>query len=278
MLTKTFTVAAVSLEGLVKRGTRATYDVAGTFTGYVQLEKKVGGGWVVIHKGVVDVGISGAVENPADGQRYDTYRFRALDTVPVDTVWTGSAIAQLRPVAPVALNTSGVATDATIEAVESGDDLIHRTVLTLRSTSITLTDEAGQGQAGGVSVYTFPVGNILVLGAVVDAAIVLQGAPWTDTAEGDVGLGTAVTADAQALATDKQNLITTTEIAALVAQAGPIDCQTRTTAQVPLGTAGAAAVQAFLNVRIDDQAAHVTAAGLVTGTISLVWINLGNSA
>lgn len=157
----------------------------------------------------------------------------------------------------VGITTAGVGAKNgdTVAAVENGDPVLHKTVLTLTATPITLTDEAGAGQYGGVKLYDFPAGNILVFGAVVDADITLNETWWTDTAEGDVGLGTTAVTNGDALATTEQNMIATTAIAAMTAQVGPIDTQSAGVAT--LGAAGATDSDAYLNIRIDDSAAHM---------------------
>lgn len=157
----------------------------------------------------------------------------------------------------VGITTAGIGAKngATVTAVENGDPVLHKTVLTLTATPITLTDEAGVGQYGGVKLYDFPAGNILVFGAVVDADITLTETWWVDTAEGDVGMGTIAPTGGDALATTEQNIIATTAVAALAAQVGPIDAQSAGVAT--LGAAGATDSDAYLNVRIDDNAAHM---------------------
>lgn len=168
----------------------------------------------------------------------------------------------------------GAKNGATVTVSEEGNSVVHRTVLTLTATPITLTDEAGAGQYGGVKIYDLPVGLIQFLGARIDAGITLTATQWTDTAEGDVGLGTTAVTDGNALATTEQNIIPTTAIAAMVAQAGPIDASSSITQAgvVVDGTGGA--LDVFLNVRIDDAAAHITDGGFITGVVSFTWINL----
>lgn len=272
MLQKLFTAAASSTDIVLRRGTRATFAVAGTYTGTIKLERQDSpGAWTVVAT-VTDAALTGTIELAPNGPRQTRFRFTATGAM------TGTATCTIRAATdPAAFGACGVSTVSTIEAVEGGDTQIHRTVLTLTNAILTLTDDPGVGQAGGVSLYTFPLGDILVLGAVVDCDIALQGAPWLDTATGNLALGTVVTANGAALATTKANILASTAIAALVAQAGPINAQSLA-AGVPIGSAGAAAAQVFLNVRINDDAAHVTAEGWVTGTIVLTWINLGDNA
>lgn len=150
--------------------------------------------------------------------------------------------------------TVGLKVGATVVARESGDDLLRRTVLTLADTPITFVDDAGVGQHGSVKLYDMPAGNIVFLGAVVDVDLALTETAWLDAAEGDVGLGTAAVTDGDALAGAEQNIVPTTAIAALSAQAGPINAQS--TGAVGSAAAGGTDTDVHLNVRIDDNAAH----------------------
>src|SRR5207245_10031196 len=96
--------------------------------------------------------------------------------------------------------------------------IVHPAVLPLTARPITLTDGPGVGQYGGVKLYDFPAGNILPLGAVIDAEILLL-TPFINTATGNIGLGTVAPTTGGALTTTKQNIVAATAIAALVAKA-----------------------------------------------------------
>jgi len=147
------------------------------------------------------------------------------------------------------------AAGAGVTAEEFGNALTHQSVLTLDALEITLTDDAGAGQYGTLPLYEFPAGNIMVLGAVIDAEITLNETWWVDNIPGDVGIGTAAVANGDALATTEQDILATTPIAALVAQVGPIDAQS--VAALTTAAAGTDDAIAHLNVRIDDNAAHM---------------------
>lgn len=252
---------------VVKPGEVFTFDVTGTFTGTVVLERRLTGqGWETIRTTTADTPMNGSQRN--DGPNFDeTYRFRGV-------VATGTAVGTTNPIWSPGL--VGVKNGATVSVVESvsWDVPVHRTRLTMNETPITLTDDAGVGQFGGVKVYDFPAGNILVLGAVLDAECALQAAAWVDTAAGDVAVGSGVPADATALDGTAVDIVAETAVAAMAAQVGPIDCQSA--APVTLGSAGGTDDIVNVNLRIDDNAAHVTDSGLLTGTLELAWINLGD--
>lgn len=145
---------------------------------------------------------------------------------------------------------SGVA--VTSHKVDGG---LHKMVLALTDAPITLTDDPGVAQYGSIKLFDFPAGAIHALGAVIDADLTLNETWWVDTIAGDVGLGSAAVADGDALAGAEQNVIATSQVAALVAQAGPINAQSG--ASATLAAAGAADADLHLNLRIDDDAVHM---------------------
>ena len=173
-------------------------------------------------------------------------------------------------------NSSGLGTKngSTVTVAEEGAGPIRKTIFTLTATPITLTDDAGVGQYGGVKLYDFPAGSIRTLGATIDANLTLVGTEWLDTAEGDVSLGTAAPASAIALATTKANILASTAIAAMVDQVGPINASSISDGGV--AAAGTTDADLYLNIRIDDNAAHITSSGTVTGTVTVFWINVGD--
>lgn len=200
----------------------------------------------------------------------------------VQTGMPGAWVAS--PINP--LTTSGVGTKngSTVSVVEYGSGTFHKTVLTLTATPITVTDEAGISQWGGVKVYTFPAGLISTQGAVLTGNLTL-GTTGTiiDTFTGVNALGSAV-----ASATGAATLVTTaatwlqqTSNATAVAKVAAVDSVsiatqlTETSARVFDGTATAAEV--WLNFKIADDATHTTGTGSFTGTIQLTWVNLGDN-
>jgi len=299
-----FTATANGLEMLLGPHQTVTYAVTGTFTGFVYLERLIDGNWDQLAATAEDTAVSGTYINP------ESFRVRlrwrgvvatgtAVSTI-VDTDGTrvlpdvvdpdsGTVLVSYRDdgvrlprfVGAIddsgATNVQGVGTKngATVTAVETGMGGFHKTVLTLAATPITLTDEAGVGQYGGTKLYDFPAGNIKLLGATVDVDLTLTNAAWTDAAEGDVAVGSGVPADATALDATAVDIIPETAIAAMTAQVGAINCQS-TGNIAPLGSAGGTDDDLNINVRIDDAAAHITDGGTMTGTVTFVWVNLGD--
>ena len=135
------------------------------------------------------------------------------------------------------------------------EGVVHKSVFTLAAQPITLTDDAGNGQWAAVSLLDFPAGNIVTLGAVINASITLNETWWVDNAAGTVGLGTTANADGTTIATTRQNIIAVTNIAALTAQTGVINAQS--TGVGTTGVAGGTDAKCVLNIKITDSAAHM---------------------
>lgn len=173
---------------------------------------------------------------------------------------------------------SGTLNGATVTALEQMG-AVHQTVISLNATPLTIVD-ANVG--GGVKIYTFPEGRILLLGAVGTMAFTTTSVLASTLNTGvtiNWGLGSVITA-AQASGT-----LTTTEVDILPS--------TNATASATINVAGAAsngklatslqfdgtttAIPVNLNVGVAtntdiDGDATVT----VNGTVVLTWINLGD--
>lgn len=151
---------------------------------------------------------------------------------------------------------------------------IYKTVFTLTDEPIVFADDAGVGQYGGVKLADMPAGNNIFLGAVLALDIELTELAWVDAAEGDIGLGTALVTDGDALAGTEQNIVPTTAIPAMTSQAG--SCNAGSSAVAVVQAAGTTDTDLYLNVRIDDDAAHAAGNGVLNGTVTLLWANLGD--
>lgn len=167
--------------------------------------------------------------------------------------------------------TPGVVAGTYVTTANSGGDPIYRTVFNLNVTPITLTDETGVILYGGLKILDFPEGCILVLGATVDLAIAASG-NLDATAEGDFSLGTVTASNNDTLTSTEVDILPSTAIAALVASAGTATGQSTAVAFLD-GTS--TAKDMYLNVIFDDSD-HDGGSMTVTGTITLVWLNLGD--
>jgi Mrp family chromosome partitioning ATPase len=172
---------------------------------------------------------------------------------------------------------AGAAAGAGVVAAERGDATLHQTLLTLTATPLTLTALTVQG--GGIKVYDFPEGRILIHGAVgtmtfTTTSILANTLNLSSTGNWGVGSVTQVN---PTLATTEQNIIPTTNFtsSAVINVAGSTTSKALAAALQLDGTT--TAIDAFLNVGVAsagslDADATITA----TGTILITWTNIGD--
>lgn len=153
--------------------------------------------------------------------------------------------------------------------------IFKRTVLNLVATPITITDDAGVIQYGGVKIYDFPVGHVLLqcsrvvgnLTAGVTGTII-------PTFTGNVSLGTTVAVAGATLATTTSDLLLPVAMATAVASvaaidAAPVPAVPNSGARWVDGRLGAKDV--YLNFKIADDATHTSGTATFTGTVELIW-------
>lgn len=178
------------------------------------------------------------------------------------------------------------AVDDYITVTEEVAGFMHKTTLTCAALPITLADEAGQGQYGGVKVYDFPAGLLCTLGAVIDGSVTLvsDSGTWTATWNGDVALGTAAPSDHATglVAANTGRYLQSTATTQAVALVGNCDAQSTATGLTESGarwTDGTAtAADLYLNLLVDDAALHADGdGGTFTGTIEIVWMIVGDN-
>lgn len=180
-----------------------------------------------------------------------------------------------------ALNSSGAGTANTaagVTAVESGDGIVHKTVLSLADAQVDVVATGAAVGFGGLKLYDFPAGRILVLGVTVDVDLAVPTASQADftdaTPEGDLGLGTAITANASLGDATDVDLCPSTGFT-MDAYAASVGAALAASAQFDGTTT---AIDACLNVLVDaaDIDNDTTGEILCTGTVTLHWINLGD--
>lgn len=182
----------------------------------------------------------------------------------------------------VMTTTSGIGAKngATVTAVENGNDAVHKTILTLAATPITISDESGVGQYGGVKIYDFPEGVIVPMGVVLDGSLT-AGVTGTIIATfgGDVACGTTV-ASAFALPTTEEDIMPSVALSTASGTVAVSDAVSVATALTESGArwhdGTATAKDLYLNVGIDDDASHTAGTATWTGTVTLIWMNLGD--
>lgn len=279
MITASFTGAGVSSLQILKPGQRAAYSVTGTYTGTLVLEQasKGDGAFLPVSNvsgarvTVTDGTTQGYVEN--QGTRDLRLRFRSTGTM------TGTAVATIAdlPLGPaIAAASLGAASGATVSAFETVDGLVRRTVLQVQNLPLTLADAT---QGAGVKIYDFPEGRIHILGA-IGAIAMITTSVLASTLHGGVtckwGVGSTTQANAT-LATTEQDMIPVTTVVAS-ATINVAGAQSKASLAASLQLDGTTTpVDAFLNISIPtgtDIDANATV--LVSGTIQITWINLGD--
>ena len=210
-------------------------------------------------------------------------------TIPLDTDGTLTADSDKRvPTqkavkAAIAVTADGVGAKngATVSAVEYGNGVIHKTVLTCTATPVTITDDAAVAQYGGVKVYDLPLGSICTLGAVV-SGILTAGVTGTiiDNWDGDVALGTATATTGATLTGTEADIMPSVAVSAGASDKdGVASAVSVATALTESGArwfdGTSTAKDVFLNFVIDDDATHTAGTAAFTGVITLTWMNLG---
>ena len=174
-----------------------------------------------------------------------------------------------------AATSSAVAGVANAGAVVDESVGTIRTTLKLSNQVITMTDAAAAGCHGSVKLYDFPACNLLFLGATCDLTVTAGAGGITDTAAVVAAIGTAAVSTADAtLTTTEADLIPSTA-ATLTAGAGAAKGKTLT-AGVVVFDGTSTAKDAYLNFAVPDAGSTGNDTLIVSGTITLVWSNLGD--
>ena len=164
----------------------------------------------------------------------------------------------------------------TITVRELGNIAQHKTVLRLVATPVTVTNNAGVALYGGIQLYTFPVGNILIKGAEIQtfgAAALTCSSAGLATFTSVTSLGTVTAANDATLTSAEANILASAASSAAVAKVATIKNITLTAPTAPLdGTL--TAIPLFLNIDIANDAANATGSCTFTGFITINWESL----
>ncbi len=181
---------------------------------------------------------------------------------------------------PVSVGRVAAAAAPYVVATETGDSILRKTVLACTALPIAFLDDAGIAQYGGVQLYDFLEGMLCVHGAVV-AGSITGVAPLIDTYTGVVGIGTATAGTGATLVGTESDVLQSAALTQAVAKVANCDSQSIATALTEAGSrwldGTAAAKSAFLNVAIADNAAHTAGTLTFTGTVTIVWMLLGDN-
>lgn len=177
----------------------------------------------------------------------------------------------------------GSSPSASVKAYHYGGPIVYQTRLECNQLSVTISDDAGVAQYGGVKVYDFPEGMLNIHGAQV-SGILTAGVTGTiiDNWDGDVALGTVTAATGATLTGTEANILQSVAVSAGASDKdGVVDAVSVATALTESGArwldGTATAIDMFLNFVIDDDATHAAGTALFTGTIVFNWEMLGDN-
>lgn len=169
----------------------------------------------------------------------------------------------------------------TVVATEYGDSLVHKTVLTCTAVPISVADDPGVAQYGGVKVYTFPEGLICTMGAIISGNLTMGvTGTFIDAFTGVNALGSVVATTGATLVNGEATWLQSTANATAsskVAAISSVSIATQLTesgGRIFDGTATAAPV--YLNFAIADDATHTAGTGTFTGSITICWMKIGD--
>ena len=181
-----------------------------------------------------------------------------------------------------------VETVSGLTVVEKGDGSIHKTILTLVDVEVASADgstHASDGAWGTKKLYTFPEGQIVILGAHQKyplgklEAVTGGGSGFSSTADFEIGVGSAVAANAGSFDLDggTEEDICAAAVVALTSKTSDNIESSVNGGLLPLDGSGGA-ITANLNFRTVNDADHGIIADVlkVSGTIGIVWTIIGN--
>lgn len=197
--------------------------------------------------------------------------------IPVGTtlIWGENGVSYSTPTA--VSNVGTVATVTNLAGSEGGNGVVQKTTFKFTLAPITVRDTQ---QGGGIKIYDFPEGRILILGATGNANFTTGGI-LASTLHASVscrwGVGTVTQANAT-LATTEQDLLPVTTFTSS-ATTGTVNVTTTNSALVASaqfdGTS--AAKSAFFNISVPGATdIDADAAVTISGTVTITWVYLGD--
>lgn len=167
----------------------------------------------------------------------------------------------------------GTKNGTTVTQVDGAGGIVH-VRLNCVATPISIADDAGVAQYGGVKVFDFQEGLLHVFGAVIDGAVTL-GATGTITTTwaGGIALGTVVATTGATLTGTEANILAENDVAAATASVAVVDA---VSAASSTHNGTATAIDMYLNLVVDDHASHTAGTGSFTGTIDFAFMMIGD--
>ena len=144
----------------------------------------------------------------------------------------------------------------------------HQTVFTLVSLPVSVVGATGVG-FGGTQIYDFPAGVLWVFACMMNLTFDTTGTNLSATDGGDCSIGTTVAGDGTLSSTD-EDLCPETSVDPLS------DGATGYLAAGAMFDGSATAKDVYVNMLIDDGDIGDTESLLISGTIIITWVNLGD--
>jgi len=179
---------------------------------------------------------------------------------------------------------AGAKNGATVAVEERSNGIYRETKLTLTNTPVAVVSVTTGAGVAGTKIYDFPEGHLAVYASYASLTLSIATANQADftdgTPEGDIGIGTAAPADADALgndATDDDICTSTAFTMASYAVATSFIVPPDSAAQEFDGSSTAKDV--YVNILVDaaDIDDDTTSEILVSGTVFLRWIFCGDN-
>lgn len=263
-------------EILIKSGNSLTYRLSGTFVGTVRFERSdsAGNSWDLVEEATAAAGPTTIVNDSGKDQLYRS-------NCTAYTSGTATALVKDATEEQIGVGTSPTSGVTVYEHHIEGP--VHRTVFECNQVTVTITDDAGVAQYGGVQLYDFPEGMICNLGAQVNGTLT-AGVTGTiiDNWDGDVALGSATATTGATLTGTEADFMQSVAVSAGASDKdGVVDAVSVATALTESGArwfdGTATAKDLFLNFVIDDDATHTTGTAEFTGTINILWVSFGDN-
>lgn len=273
-VTSSFTATGNGNNLFVRESRDVTYQVTGGATATLVLERSFNNGttWEEIEEVTANTGPT-TITNPA---KKAVYRWRC------SAYTSGTASCTVKDTTAELIG-RGSTPSSSVRAYQYGDDVARQTVLECNQLSVTITDDAGVAQYGGVQVYDFPEGMLLIKGAQVNGTLT-AGVTGTiiDNWDGDVALGTATATTGATLTGTEADIMQSVAVSAGASdKLGVVDAVSVATALTESGArwhdGTATAKDMYLNFVIDDDASHTAGTATFTGTIVFNWEMMGDN-
>jgi hypothetical protein len=270
-----FTAVGGGTSILIKRGNSITYTLTGGATATLNIERSANAGvsWEIIETVTANTGPTTVKNN---GNSDAIYRWNC-------TAYTsGTATGTIKDATEELLG-AGSPSVSTITAYEYGDGIARKTVLECNGLIVTISDDAGVAQYGGVKAYDFPEGMLLLKGARVGGTLT-AGTTGTiiDNWDGDVALGTVTATTGATLTGTEADLMPSVAVSAGASDKdGVVSAVSVATALTESGArwldGTSTAKDMFLNFVIDDDATHTAGTATFNGTIEFNWEMMGDN-